>query len=70
MHCTREAYPLVGMNRCHALYMFTGAIHGGAPPKIGKNIIFGVKSCFSHEIPQKFSRLPPLGAIILSAPPP
>jgi hypothetical protein len=24
---------------------------------------------FSHEIPQKFSRLPPLGAIFLSAPP-
>jgi hypothetical protein len=25
---------------------------------------------FSHGIPQKFSRLPPLGAIFLSAPPP
>jgi hypothetical protein len=25
---------------------------------------------FSHEKPQKFSRLPPLGAIFLSAPPP
>ena len=25
---------------------------------------------FSHEIPQNFSRLPPLGAIFLSAPPP
>jgi hypothetical protein len=25
---------------------------------------------FSHEIPQRFSRLPPLSAIFLSAPPP
>jgi hypothetical protein len=25
---------------------------------------------FSHEIPQQFSRLPPLGTIFLSAPPP
>ena len=33
------------------------------PPKIEKN------GGFSHEIPQKCSRLPPLGAIILSAPP-
>ena len=40
-----------------------------APPSaIGKNMIFCRK--FSHEIPQNFSRLPPLGAIFLSAPPP
>ena len=37
---------------------------GGRPPKIGK------KYDFSHEIPQIFSRLPSLGAIFLSAPPP
>jgi hypothetical protein len=36
----------------------------------GKNMIFWRKIVFfSHEIPQKFSRLPPLGAIFLSAPP-
>jgi hypothetical protein len=42
-----------------------------APPSaIGKNMIFCRKIViFSHEIPQKFSRLPPLGAIFLSAPP-
>jgi hypothetical protein len=40
-----------------------------AIPKIGKIWFFGVKSWFfSHEIPQKFSRLPLLGAIFLSAP--
>ena len=48
-----------------------GRIQGGAPgarpPKIGKNMIFWRN--FSHEIPQQFSRLPPLGAIFLSAPP-
>jgi hypothetical protein len=38
-----------------------------APPKIGKNKIFWRN--FSHEISQKCSRLPPLGAIFLSAPP-
>ena len=38
-----------------------------APPlKFEKIRFFGD---FSHEIPQKFSRLPPLGAIFLSAPP-
>ena len=30
------------------------------PPKIGKNKIFWLKKRdFSHEIPQKFTRLPP-----------
>jgi hypothetical protein len=44
---------------------------GGLPPKIGKNMIFLRKIViFLHEIPQKFSRLRPLGAIFLSAPPP
>ena len=38
--------------------------------KFEKIWFFGVKSYFSHEIPQKFSRLPPLYAIFLSAPPP
>ena len=56
-----------------------GRIQGGAhparppppPPKIGKNMIFFAQNRdFSHEIPQKFSRLPPLGAIFLTAPPP
>jgi hypothetical protein len=28
-----------------------------------KIVFFGVKSCFSHELPQQISRLPPLGAI-------
>ena len=32
------------------------------PPKIGENMIFW------HEIPQQILRLPPLGAIFLSAP--
>ena len=42
------------------------------PPKIGKNMIFWRKIIFFHwhEIPQKCSRLPPQGAIFLSAPPP
>ena len=42
-----------------------------APPKIGKtNYFFAWNRDFSHEIPPQFSRLPPLGAIFLSAPPP
>ena len=41
-----------------------GAHPAHAPPKIGK------KYDFSHEIPQKFSRLPLLGTILLSVPPP
>ena len=42
-----------------------GGVHPArAPPKIGKNMIFWRKiMIFSHEIPQKFSHLPPLGAI-------
>jgi hypothetical protein len=36
---------------------------GARAPKIRK------KYDFSHEIPQEFSHLPPLGAIFLSAPP-
>jgi hypothetical protein len=41
------------------------------PPKIAKNMIFWRKIVFfSHEIPQIFSRLPPLGAIFLRVPPP
>jgi hypothetical protein len=49
----------------------TGADPGGAPapPKIGKDMIFWRKIVFSHEIPQQFVCLPPLGAIFLSAPP-
>jgi hypothetical protein len=42
-----------------------------APPpplKLEKYDFFGVNGDFSHEIPQKFSRLPSLGAIFLSAP--
>jgi hypothetical protein len=38
-----------------------GGAPGARPPKIGKHI--------SLEIPQKCSRLPPLGTIFLSAPP-
>jgi hypothetical protein len=35
-----------------------------APSKIRKNMIFWRKNRdFSHEIPQNFSRLPPLGSI-------
>ena len=41
------------------------------PPKIGKKYDFLAQNRdFSHEIPQIFSRLPPLGAIFLSASPP
>ena len=52
-----------------------GADPGGAhparapPPKIGKNDFLAYNRDFSHEIPPKFSRLPPLGTIFLSAPP-
>ena len=54
--------------------LVSGADPGGAPgappPEIGKNKIFWLKIViFSHEIPQIFSLLPPLGAISLSAPP-
>ena len=46
---------------------------GGAPPpppKIGKNMIFWRKIVIFHtKYPQKCSRLPPFGAIFLSAPP-
>jgi hypothetical protein len=52
----------------------TRGVWGGrtrrAPPKIGKNMIFFLNRDFSHEISQKISRLPPHGAIFLSAPPP
>ena len=38
-----------------------GGVPGARPPlKLEKIRFFGV---FSHEIPQKFSRLPPLGPI-------
>jgi hypothetical protein len=47
-----------------------GRIHGGGARRIGKNMIFLRKIViFFHEIPQQFSRLPPLGAIFLSVPP-
>jgi hypothetical protein len=57
---------------------YSGADPGGRgahparpPPIIGKNMIFWLKNRdFSHEIPPQFSRLPSLGAIFLSAPPP
>ena len=41
------------------------------PPslKLGKKYLFAQNRDFSHEIPQKCSRLATLGAIILSAPP-
>ena len=39
--------------------------------KIGKNMNFWREiAIFLHEMPQIFSRFPPLGAIFLSAPPP
>ena len=39
------------------------------PPKMGINMMIFLRKIviFSHEIPQTFSRLAPLGAIILSA---
>jgi len=38
--------------------------------KIGKNMIFWRKiAFFLHEIPQKLSRLPPLGAILFNCGP-
>ena len=56
-------------------YHFRGGSKGGAPgmppPKIGKKYDFlALNRDFSHEIPQKCSRLPPLGQFFLSAPPP
>ena len=48
-----------------------GAHPARAPLKLEKNMIFWRKIVyFSHEIPQQFSRLPPLGDIFLKAPPP
>jgi hypothetical protein len=45
-----------------------GGASGARPTKIGKNIIFWRKIVISHtNKPQKFSRLPPLGATFLSA---
>jgi hypothetical protein len=56
--------------------MSLGRIQGGgahparAPLKIGKNMIFlAYNRDFSHKIPRKFSRLPPLGAIFVRTPP-
>jgi hypothetical protein len=44
---------------------------GARPPKIGKNMIFWRKVVIFHtKYTQKFPRLPPLGAIFLSALPP
>ena len=44
---------------------------GAPPPKIGKNKIFWRKIVIFHtKYPKKISRLPPLGAICLSAHPP
>jgi hypothetical protein len=51
-----------------------GRIQGGAPGapplKLGKIKYFGVKSWFFTWNTLKISRLPPLGAIFLSVPPP
>jgi hypothetical protein len=42
-----------------------------APSAIGKNMIFWRNIMIFHtKYPKKISRLPPLGAIFLSAPPP
>jgi hypothetical protein len=53
--------------------ILSGAVPGRAPhppPKIGKNMIFWRKMVTFHtKYPKTFSRLPPLGAIFLSAPP-
>jgi len=47
-----------------------GGAPGPRPPKIGKNMICLRKIVIFHtKYPQKCSRLPPLGAIFLSAPP-
>ena len=59
------------------VYDVPGADPGGGgrtrrapPPKIGKKYdFFASNRDFSHEIPQQFSHLPPLGAIFLNAPP-
>ena len=50
------------------LFCNMNTLQGRIQGEIGKNIICWRK--ISHEIPQQFSRLPPLGAIFLSAPPP
>ena len=51
--------------------IYRGGSRGGSPPlKLEKKLIFWRKIViFLHEMPQKFSRLPPLGAIFLSASP-
>ena len=47
-----------------------GRIMCAPPLKLEKNMIFWRKIViFSHGMPQKFSQLPPLGAIFLSVPP-
>ena len=50
--------------------MDPGGVHPARdPPKIGKNMIFWHKIVIFHtKYPNNFSRLPPLGAIFLSAP--
>ena len=47
-----------------------GGAPGARPLKLEKIWFFFLNRDFSHEISQKISRLPPLGAIFLSAPPP
>ena len=44
-------------------------VHPAPPIKLEKILFFGVKSWFFTRKPQKFSRLPLLGANFLSAPP-
>ena len=66
--------PMKRFQHLRVIHTLQGRIQGGAPdapPKIGKNMIFLRKIVIFHtKDPQKISRLPPLGAIFLSVPPP
>ena len=64
----------ISIVHCCFIVPLQGRIRGGgqaAPLKLDKNVIFLAKNRdFSHEIPQKFSRLPPLGEFFFNCTPP
>jgi hypothetical protein len=57
-----EGIPPIELRHSSSAEIHNRRIQGGARGRNTPKIL--------HEIPQKFSRLPPLGAIFLSAPPP
>jgi hypothetical protein len=75
-HCNGQKYYRTN-NDLQNTTLHRGRSRGGgahlarAPPRIGKNMIFWRKIVIFHtKYQKKNSRLPPLGAIFLSAPPP